>query len=208
MCGNTGESWGGLSKTFHWLFVLAIAIEVPAGFLMARTYGMGLRHADVKPLHDAMSQLHHTLGFVLFALVLARLGWRVQHPTPVLPASLTTYHRWLARLTQAALYALLLIIPLSGWAAVTSLADSTEYGKTAIWLFGTDSFAHMPFITPKPFNDPTGYRFFGGLHITLLLIGGGLLTLHVIGALWHHFARKDRVLIAMLPGTNSPAPSS
>src|SRR5689334_2839094 len=109
MQGNTVERWGGLSKTFHWLFALAILIEVPAGFLMQRTFGMSLKYGDVKPLHDTFSQLHHTLGFTIFAVVLARLGWRLRHPTPALPASLTTYHRWLARLNQGALYALLLI---------------------------------------------------------------------------------------------------
>ncbi len=208
MQGNTTQAWGGLSKTFHWLFVLAILIEVPAGFLMSWTYGMGLRHADVLPLHNMLSQLHHTLGFILLALVLARLGWRAKHPTPALPAGLATYQRWLARLTQGALYALLIVIPLSGWAALTSLADSAEFGKTQIWFFGSDAFPPMPFLTPKPFNDASGYRLFGGMHRSLLLIGAGLITLHIIGALWHHFVRKDRVLVAMLPGTNSARSSS
>ena len=208
MRGNTTEAWGGLTKTFHWLFVLLVAIVVPAGFLMQATFSMSLRHAETKPLHDVLAQVHHTLGFIMFALVLMRLGWRVKHPTPALPASLATYQRWLARLTQGALYALLILIPLSGWAALTSLADTAEYGKTQIWFFGTDSFPRIPFLEIKAPDDPTGYGRFGWLHRTLLMVGGVLLTLHVVGALWHHFVRKDRVLLRMLPDTSSAGPSS
>jgi cytochrome b561 len=203
MLRNTDEAWGGLSKTFHWLFALAIAVEVPAGFLMSATFGMSLKHDDVQPLHFTLSQIHHTIGFFVLALVLLRLGWRLRHPTPALPAGLTIYHRWLARLNQGALYALLIAIPLSGWAALTSLADTAEYGKTMIWFFGTDSFPRMPFLAVKAPDDPTGYRFFGWLHRTLLVTGGCLLALHVVGALWHQFVRRDRVLLRMLPDTSS-----
>jgi cytochrome b561 len=38
------------------------------------------------------------------------------------------------------------------------------------------------------------------IHITLAYVIFGLVMLHVAGALWHHFVRRDTVLSRMLPG--------
>jgi cytochrome b561 len=153
------------------------------------------------PLHVLLAQLHHTNGFLILALAAWRLGWRQTHPAPDLPAALAAYQKVLARLTQAFLYALMILIPLSGWAALSVLADSEQFGKTAIWFFGTDQMPRLPFIAPKAFNDPSGYRVFGGLHRNFIYAGGVLLGLHVLGALWHHLIKKDGVLLNMWPGT-------
>jgi cytochrome b561 len=203
MWGNTAEAWGTGTKTLHWLLVLMIAVEVPVGFLMTATYAPSLKHADIKPLHDLLSQIHHTNGFAILGLGVLRLVWRANHPTPELPAGLALFQRWLARITQGFLLALLLVVPLSGWAALSVLADSEQFGRTVIWFFGSDAMPRLPFIVPKPFNDPTGYRVFGGMHRNLIYIGAALLGLHVLGALWHHLVRKDTVLLAMWPGTGA-----
>ena len=59
----------------------------------------------------------------------------------------------------------------------------------------------LPLIEPKPFGDPMGYRLVGAMHLYLVYIGAGVLTLHVIGALWHHLVRRDGVLLNIWPGT-------
>ena len=201
MTRNSSNRWSSGSKVLHWLLVVMIATEVPAGYLMANTYGPALRHPDMLPLHHLLSQIHHTNGFLILALAAFRLGWRTRHPAPGLPEGLQAYQRVLARATQGFLYALLLAIPLTGWIALTVLADSEQFGKTSIWFFGTDSMPRLPFITPKPFDAPGGYGLFGPLHIYLVYAGGVLLALHVMGALWHHLVRRDQVLLNMWPGT-------
>lgn len=201
MSSQTIESWGAGSKTLHWVLAIMILLEAPLGYLMSSTYGPALKLADMKPLHELLAQLHHTNGFLILALAAVRLGWRGTHPAPDLPASLALYERWLARLTQGFLYLLMFAIPLSGWAALSSLADSDQFGKTAIWFFGSDAMPRLPFVAPKPFNDPTGYQSLGGLHRNLFYVGAGLLGLHVIGAFWHHLVRKDGVLLNMWPGS-------
>jgi cytochrome b561 len=184
---------------------IMILIEVPLGYVMAGTYGPALKLKELKPLHDVLAQLHHTNGFMILGLAILRLGWAVGHPGPALPGDIPAYQQSLARLTQGLLYAVLIALPLSGWAALTVLADSEAFGKTAIWFFGTDSFPRMPFIEPKPFNDPNGYRVFGSMHVILIYIGAGLLALHILGAFWHHLVRRDGVLWAMWPRPDQPA---
>ncbi len=206
MSENTAQSWGTGAKVFHWIMAIMILLEAPVGYFMAHSYAPGRNSPRIEALHHLFSQLHHTTGLVILALVLFRLGWRAKHPAPELPAGLAAYQRGLARLTQGLLYALMVALPFSGWAALSVLADSEQFGKTAIWFFGTDSFPRLPFITPLGPSDPNGYSRFGGLHVTLFYIGSGVFVLHLIGAFWHHLVRRDGVLWAMWPGTGTHNP--
>jgi cytochrome b561 len=203
MTGNTAQSWGTGAKAFHWIMAIMILLEAPIGYVMSHTYSPGSGSPRIKGLHDIFSMLHHTNGLLILALVLFRLGWRTTHPAPHLPAALAIYQRVLARVTQGLLYALMIALPLSGWVALSVLADSEQFGKTAIWFFGTDSFPRLPFITPLGPSDPAGYSTFGRLHVTLFYIGSGVLALHAIGAFWHYLVRRDGVLWAMWPSADA-----
>jgi cytochrome b561 len=192
------QTWNGVAKGLHWLIFIMVLIEVPAGYLMASLYGPGLKHADVTPLAHLLAQIHHTNGFLLLGLVVVRLAWRFTHPAPPLPADLSVVQRGASRVTQALLYALLIGLPLSGWLALSVLADSPQFGKTNIWFFAIDGL--MPrLIEPKPFNAPQGYAYYARFHIWFINAGAALLALHVGAALFHHFVRRDSVLRTMWP---------
>lgn len=206
MLGNTDYAWGSLSKTLHWVIVMMIAVEVPVGFLMTATYGTALQHPDVVPLHDVLAQIHHTNGFFILFLFGVRLAWRSRNTVPQLGTGLSRSRRRIARLNHWILYALLLVIPLSGWAALSALADSAEFGKSHIWFFGSD--ALIPPILPRlAFDDPYGYSLFARAHRYLLIAGAVVLGTHVLAAFWHHLWRKDGLLLRMWPGTGSRATS-
>ncbi len=198
MMRNTAETWGSAAKTFHWLIVVLIATEVPAGLLMAATYGPAAKSAQIAPLHVFLSQWHHTVGFAILGLVVARLGWRLSNVTPAPDPATPLPLRWAARLTHIALYGLLALVPLSGWAALSVLGDTAAYGHTPIWLFGVDRL--VPGLLPQqPLAGPFGYGFFGRWHRWLIYAGGGLLALHASAALWGHFIRRDDTLARMWP---------
>jgi cytochrome b561 len=194
----TEQSWNAVAKTMHWLIVLMVLVEVPVGYMMTSLYGPGLRHPDVKPLAELMGQIHHTNGFLLLTVMAARLVWRSFHPGPSLPSSVAPAQQKLARGTQFLLYALLFALPFSGWAALSALADSVDYGKTQIWFFSTSDFIPRLF-AGRAFNDPYGYGFYARFHRWFIYTGALLLSAHVAAALWHHFVRRDRVLISMWP---------
>jgi cytochrome b561 len=183
---------------------LAIAVEVPAGFIMSWTYAA--KDAGGKADHILASQIHHTIGLLLIAVVFFRLYWRWQHPAPPLPADTPPWQTMLARITQALLYALLLVIPLSGWAALSAMAAGAGYPAPPIWFFNHDGFGPggmIPHIVPPvAWNAPVlfNFGFFARMHVYGLMLGGVLLVLHGSAALVHHFVRRDEVLAGMWRG--------
>ena len=195
---NTGTKWGSRAKWLHWLIAFMILVEVPVGYAMAQTYGLKFSDPDgVGKLHVLLAQIHITNGLLILALVLYRLNWRFRNPVPGLPVALEAYQKIVAKLTHAFLYTLLIVMPLSGWAANSVLGDSDQFGVTEIWFFAWDI---VPAILPQlPLDHTFGYGFFARIHGYALNTGGAILGLHILAAVWHHFVRKDNILLRMWP---------
>ena len=176
--------YGTVAMTLHWLIALAII-----GMLTVGKYMVDLPNTD--PNKFALYQLHKSFGITVLVLTLVRIGWRLAHPAPALPAGMPAWQRWGAHLSHFGLYALMLAIPLSGWAAV-----STSTLGIPTLLFGAVELPSLP-ITP----DRDTHEFFEGAHDLLGNLMIGLLILHVLAALKHHFVDHDTVLRRMLPFT-------
>ena len=193
MLANTNESWGVVSRSFHWLTFVLVLIQIPLGFYMVDAYEVyKIDYADDTVFMRA-SLAHNTLGFLFLLLVLARLSWRLKHSVPAMSVALSIYQRALARLTHWAFYLLMIVYPLSGWAALSAYQFDFP-----IFFFGWDS---VPGIVPSVKEGaPFDYEFFADIHKLCWQFGAGLLGLHVIAALWHGFVRRDGVLERMLRG--------
>ena len=175
-----------------------ICIVVPAGFVMSATYGPSFTDRRLLPLHELASQIHHTVGFLVLAVGVTWWFRRTVFGRPSWAAELSTWQRVSASMVHFTILALIIVVPWSGWAALSSLADSPQFGPTHLWFFGTDRL--LPRIwTPLAFNDPAGYRAFASVHASALWLGLGLLLVHIGSALWHHFVRRDGVLRRMWP---------
>ncbi len=156
---------------------------------MSATYGPSFRDANVLKLHILASQFHHTLDLLVLAAALFWFARRLRRPRPPFDAAVPRWQRALARVVHGLLALLLVLVPWSGWAAISALADSPQYGPTHLWFFGADRL--LPRIwMPLPFDDPLGYRLFGRLHVWGLWLGLALLVLHLASALWHHVVRR------------------
>jgi len=192
MLRNTPQSWGSVSKTFHWLIAALIVVQVPAGYLMSYTYGLATHDSAVQPLQDLASQFHHTIGLLILVLVPARLAWRFSGPVPGGVGESLPRVRLLARVCHGLLYALLMVLALSGWAAVSVVAGAP------IWLFGARDV--VPRILPaEPAQAWLGYWLFGHIHIYAVWLGAGVLAAHAGAAVWHLAVVKDGVFRRMWP---------
>jgi len=194
LAGDDVTGWPLFARAMHWLVALLVAIEVPLGFWMlelsdAQTKIPGGDDTWIMPAINA----HHTIGFLILILAILRVNWRLNNPTPDLPAYMNAYQRLLSRSTQAFLYFLMFFYPLTGWAAVST---STE--ATPVLFFGWE----IPRMVAQPSEAGNfTYDLFTSLHQACWKIGGALLTLHIAGALWHQFIKKEDVLTRMWLGT-------
>src|SRR5512140_2116438 len=105
MTQNKLSRYGTVAQAFHW----ATAILVLVAFI----YGPGGSEQRVySPARDFDRGLHETLGLLIFALVVARVLWRMVDQRPEPPQ----VSRWMsiaATLVQGALYLLLFAVPLT-----------------------------------------------------------------------------------------------
>ncbi len=175
---NTTHHWGWVSQLLHWVIVVLIIVQVTLAEI-ADQLPIG-----VKKL--AMLARHKSVGITILALALLRLAWRLANPTPLLPQTLKPYERALARFTHFMLYTLLFAMPVSGWMM------SSARGFPVSW-FG---FFQLPDLVPK---NRALYDALVTTHGTLAVVLAAVVTLHVAGALKHHFMLRDDVLRRMLP---------
>ncbi len=164
-------------RVLHWLTVVFLILA--AALILARD------QVDGRTVRLWLLEGHRHFGLFVLALFFARMTLRVR--LGKLPSA--GEHSWavrgLAALNHFALYALLLAQPLLGWA----LSDAE--GKP-VHLFG----ATLPALL-KPDEDLADQL--QSWHQDAAWVLLGLISLHVLAALWHHFVLRDGTLRLMWP---------
>lgn len=173
----------------HWLVALLLLINV----------GLGLS-ADYVPddAVRAVVDLHKSIGITVLGLVLLRILWRLSHKPPALPPSYGRVERGLAHAAHAALYVIILALPLTGW-----LHDSAWRGAPThpVFLYGLVPWPRIGWIEHmEPHRKEELHSFFFSLHAGAAYVLYGLLALHILGALKHQFWDREAELQRMLPG--------
>ena len=173
---TTTHSYTPVAKALHWLMAVLIL-----GLL---ALGIYMHELPLSPQKLQLYSWHKWAGVTVFVLLWLRLAWRVTHRPPPLPSTMSVGMQTLAHLGHAALYVLMLVIPISGWLM------SSAKGIQTVW-FGV-----------WPIPDLIGADPLWGDRLQLahkLLNIAFMLTLlgHVGAALWHHFVLKDDTLRRM-----------
>ncbi|TPE63750.1 cytochrome b [Sandaracinobacter neustonicus] len=182
------SSYSAAAITLHWLIALMIIGNFAGGLLMDDLLKPDATAAQ-KQLGFAIVQLHKSFGLTVLVLSLLRLALRLFAGTPPLPAHMTSIERLLAKLTHWGFYAVMILLPLSGWVMVSA----SPLGFPTMW-FGLFEWPHLPIGTSKAISGGASEA-----HELLAWFGVALFVLHVGGALKHHFLDRDDVLARMLP---------
>jgi cytochrome b561 len=169
------------ARRFHWWTVLLVLTQIPVGLYMAYR-GNVLNIWD--GLTNALYSSHKSLGILILLLVLARLLYRLSHGAPPDEPTITWWQKAGAHFNHWALYLVLLVVPVLGYIGVSLYPALDIFG-----LF------NLPGIV-APNQDAAARVFYWhwvGAVALVLLIG-----MHVAGALFHYFIRRDGVLRRML----------
>lgn len=178
MIRNSSNEWGWPAKLLHWAGALIILVLLGHGWWMT--------HMTPRPDRLANYAWHSALGYDLFALVLLRILWRWLNPVPQLPLTLETWERLGAQAGHLALYLLMLIVSVSGWMVATTFrAPMTRE------LFGINV---PPLVTAV---GPSTREWIEGSHMVLAYVLGAVVVIHVIGALRHHYLKRNDILRRM-----------
>jgi cytochrome b561 len=165
-----------LSIGLHWFMAALIIVLLVGGFAMD-----GLPKGQLK---GAVFNVHKLLGVIVLALALVRLAWRARHAPPQL-APAPAWQAAAARAAHALLYAAMFVMPVSGL-LFTHFGRGVRIFGLAVpqWGGPNESVSHV-------FHD---------LHESAAILLAAMVVVHVLAALWHHFARGDATLARMLPG--------
>jgi cytochrome b561 len=162
---------------FHWLTALLVA----ASFTIAWTRN-GMDDLAARAL---WLDVHRSIGFAVLALTLLRLALR-WGAGPVSSRGNLPLGMWMAsRATHLLIYAGLIAMPLLGWAQSSARARHFK-------LFGLP----VPSLVR---HNPDLAEQLGSWHAQLGWVLLGLIGLHALAALYHHYVLRDHVLRAMLP---------
>lgn len=177
--GGSGGGYNTTAKTLHWLIVLLLIVQ----FIVAWT--MPAIHRDTQP--GTLINLHFSVGVLVLAIAIIRLGWRLTHPEPPPEPGVPPWQTASARVVHWLLYALLFVVPVLGWL-------NASWRGFPIVMFGLE--------LPKLIGTrAAGWAWTGDVHSLLAEYAIlSLVGLHVAAALYHWLIRRDRVLQRMLPG--------
>ena len=160
----------------HWVMAVPLVLLLIFGLQT-----MGGHHDRVWPT------IHVSAGFVLLAFVAFRILWRWRHPAPPLPAGMSKTARASAQLSHLALYAAMILLPLTGWFAFT------EHVRRSLGVASAKLFwlAKIPLLPDFGINFHFIHKWGGKAMLALI-------ALHVLAALKHHYYDRDDVLARML----------
>ena len=167
-----------VSRMFHWVTVILVAIMIPTGIVMTQ---------DIpRPLQNQLFILHKGLGPLVLLVVVLRIGWRLAHPAPALPASVPPAQARIAGAVHVALYGFLLLQAVSGYVRVTT----GGYPIEALEALGIPPLLSKAEAVGKA---ASAIHWLSGLCLT------GLILLHIAAAAFHGLVKRDGVASMMWP---------
>jgi cytochrome b561 len=145
----------------------------------------------VRPVIDT----HKSIGITVLGLALMRLLWRAGHRPPPLPAAYPRWERIAAHLGHAALYVLIVALPVSGWMHDSAWKDAPTHPMQWFHLFDWPRIG--PIMRLDPDTKEIMHTRFGRIHTWFGYALYALLAIHVGAALKHQLIDKEPELQRM-----------
>ncbi|CBA14808.1 cytochrome b [Xanthomonas albilineans] len=173
------------ARVLHWLMAAMILTMLFVGVGMVASVSQ----------RPWLLDLHRPLGIAIGLLALVRLSNRLRHRPPPLPADLPRWQKIAAHASHGLLYALMLAMPLLGWAMLSA-------GGYPIVLWAG---VHLPAIVS---HNPALYAGLRCAHGWLGYLLFATVLGHLCAALFHAWIRRDDVFASMARGTTAARPTA
>jgi cytochrome b561 len=170
--------YSATQKWLHWTIVLLVLLQITVGIMLGNL-GEGT-------LTNVLYELHKSFGLTVLGLALVRIGVRLWHGAPSLEPGVPGWQRLAAYASHYALYALIVLVPFAGWTA-------TSIGFPPVRYFWT-----VPVTLPLAHDEELAKTVYN-IHALLAAALVAIVAIHAAAALHHHFGRRDRTLLRMLP---------
>jgi cytochrome b561 len=160
----------------HWILAIFILGQIGFGW-----YLQGIERGT--PDRTIFVNLHKSFGMLLGLLILFRSWWRLTHRAPPLPAAQPHWEHKAARISHWALYACMLIMPLSGHLA----SNFSRWGV---------NFFNMMLLPPWGVENQVLYGILNATHVVTSYVLVALIGIHLLAAL-RHVVRGDGIFNRM-----------
>jgi cytochrome b561 len=174
-----------LARLLHWTMAAMILTMLGIGVAMV---------ASLADYHVLLS-IHRPLGIAVLILVVIRFANRQLSTLPAFPVTMSHSERQVAKLSEYLMYALMLVLPLVGWA----MLSAAHY---PIVLFGS---IYLPWILP---HNLQLYWVLRQTHTVLAFLFFATFLAHFGAILFHTFIVRDGLLGRMVPWHVPPPPES
>lgn len=175
---NQSNQYSRLTIALHWLMLL-LFVGVYSCIELRELYPKG---SDPR---EALKAWHFMLGLTVLILAFVRIYARLTSTTPPITPPLKSWQLFISKLVHLALYALMIGLPLLGWATLSAAGKPIPF-------FGVE----LPALLAENKDLAKTLK---ELHKTIGEAGYYLIGLHAAAALFHHYAQKDNTLTRMLP---------
>jgi len=159
----------------------------PGGSMAMRPMAMGPGGGPPPETPFGLIALHKAMGFTILILAFARITYRLisRDRFPELPTNMPSWQIWIARGIQGLIYVGIVLQPLTGWLG----------SGRAFTYFGIFTMPPVQILSGS-FGPELRFMHTNGAWVLI-----GLISLHTLGALYHHYVRKDNVLLSMIRGS-------
>ena len=173
---DPGVRYTRTAMLLHWLIAILVIAQFAWGWWM-----QGIPKQPVGPRVDAFN-LHKSVGMTILALMVVRMLWRIGHRPPPLPP-MPRWQATLARATHLALYALLVIQPLTGYLGSEFSGYPVKYFGMTLPAWAGKSVALKDLMSV--------------VHLVTSWAIAAAVAVHVAGALKHVVIDRDGLLARM-----------
>lgn len=172
-------TWSPQLKSLHWALFVIVAAAVTC-VLIASGYERG------DPLKGQFMFFHKSFGVTALALMIVWVITRLNTGRPH-----AVGQAWQSRLAATVHWAMVILV----LALPTAGLLMSQFAQQSVSVFGL--FSIPVWLAEDKAAAKAIHTIHAGYAGPILI---GLVALHFVGALWHHFIDRDETLTRMLPG--------